>query len=118
MNFVIRIIISTLAVLVTTYVLHEGVSVDSFFTAVVVAVVLGILNVSLKPLLIVFAFPAVVITFGLFLIVINTLMILLASHLIGGFHVKNFWWALLFSVVNWAVTSILNAIKKRDEQTN
>lgn len=116
MNFVIQLIISTLAVLVTSYVL-PGVYIDNFLTAIVVAIVLGALNTFLKPLLILFALPAVVFTFGLFLIIINTLIILLADRLINGFEVQGFWWAVLFSIVMWLVTSILNAIKTRDDQS-
>ncbi|MBI4931785.1 MAG: phage holin family protein [Bacteroidetes bacterium] len=115
MNFLIRLIISTLAVLVTAYIL-PGVYVDSFVTAVIVAFVLGCLNVLVKPLLILFSLPAVIFTFGLFLIVINTLIILLADKLVDGFRVNGFWQALLFSIVMWIVTSIFNAIKKRDER--
>ena len=117
MNFLIRLIISTLAVLVTSYIL-PGVYVDSFLTAVTVAIVLGCLNVLVKPLLILLSLPAVVFTFGLFLIVINTLIIMLADKLVDGFRVSGFWHAVLFGIVMWMVTSIFNAIKKRDEQTS
>ena len=115
MNFIIRLIISTLAVLITAYLL-PGVYVDSFMTAVLVAVVLGCLNTLVKPLLILFSLPVVVFSFGLFLIVINTLIILLTDKLVDGFRVDGFWHALLFSIVLSMVTSILNAVKKRDEQ--
>lgn len=115
MNFIIRLIISTLAVLVTAYIL-PGVYLESFMTGVIVAIVLGFLNSIVKPLLIFFALPAVIFTFGLFLIVINTLIILLADKLVDGFSVGGFWKALIFGIVLWMVTSILNAIKKRDEQ--
>lgn len=115
MNFAIRLLISTLAVLVTAYLL-PGVDVEDFFTGLIVAIVLGCLNIFLKPLLILFALPAVIFSFGLFLIVINTFLILLADRLIDGFEVHGFWWALLFSVVLWFVTSIFNAIQSRDEE--
>ena len=115
MNFIIRLIISTLAVLITAYLL-PGVYVDSFITSVFVAVVLGCLNTLVKPLLILFSLPLVVFSFGLFLIVINTLIILLTDKLVDGFRVDGFWHALLFSIVMSMVTSILNAIKRRDEQ--
>lgn len=117
MNFLIRLIISTLAVLVTAYLL-PGVYVENFMTAVIVAIVLGLLNVLVKPLLILFSLPVVLFTLGLFLIVINTLIILLADKFIDGFKVNGFWWALLFSVLLSIVTSIFNAIQKSDEQTN
>jgi len=116
MNFAISLIISTLAVLITSYVL-PGVYVDNFWTALIVAIVFGALNTFLKPLLILFALPAVVFTFGLFLIIINTIIILLTDKLIDGFEVRGFGWALLFSIVMWLVTSILMGIKKRDDQS-
>ncbi|TAL63450.1 MAG: phage holin family protein [Bacteroidetes bacterium] len=115
MNLVIQLIISTLAVLVTSYLL-PGVYVENFMTAILVAVALGCLNTFLKPILILFALPAVILTFGLFLVVINTLIILLADKLIEGFEVRGFGWALLFSIVMWIVTGIFNAIKTRDEE--
>lgn len=115
MNLLVQLIITTLAVLVTSYLL-PGVQVEDPYTAVVVALVLSLLNVFLKPLLILLALPAVVFSFGLFLIVINTFIILLADHLINGFEVQSFGWAFLFSVVMWLVTSIFNSVKERDEQ--
>lgn len=115
MNLVIQLIITTLAVLVTSYLL-PGVHVEDPYTAVVVALVLSLLNVFLKPLLILFALPAVLFSFGLFLIVINAFIILLADHLINGFEVQSLGWAFLFSVVMWLVTSIFNSIKTKDEQ--
>jgi len=115
MNFLVRLIISTLAVLVTSYLL-PGIYIESFLTAVIVALVLGFLNSIVKPLLILFSLPAIIFSFGLFLIVINTLIILLADKLIEGFKVNGFGRALLFGIVLWLVTSILNTIKKRDEQ--
>src|ERR1035437_4434781 len=114
MNFIIRLIISTLSVLVTAYIL-PGIYVENFMTAVFVAIVLGCLNTLVQPLLILFSLPLVIFSFGLFLIVINTLIILLTDKLVDGFRVEGFWHALLFSIVMSIVTSILNAIKRRDE---
>lgn len=115
MNFFIRLFISTLAVLITSY-LVPGVKVDSFVSALIVAAVLGILNVAVKPLLILFSLPAIIFSFGLFLIVINVLIILLTDKLVDGFEVHGFWWALLFSIVMWMVNGILNSIRQKDEQ--
>jgi putative membrane protein len=100
--------------LITSY-FSTGVYLDNFLTAIIVAVVLGCLNTIVKPLLILLSLPMVVFTFGLFLIVINTLLILLTDSLIDGFAVQGFWHALFFSVVLSIVTSILNSIKARDE---
>ena len=114
MRLLVQWLISTLAVLVSAYLL-PGVYVESFMTAVIVALVLGCLNAFVKPLMILLALPAVIFSFGLFLFVINTFMIIITDHLVDGFHVRSFGWALLFSMVLWLVTSVFNAIQRRDE---
>lgn len=106
MNFIIRLLISTVAVIVSAYLL-PGVSVDSFLTAILVAIILSLLNVIVKPILIVLTIPFTIVTLGLFLLVINAVIILLASSLITGFAVDNFWYALLFSIVLSLVNSLL-----------
>ncbi len=93
-----RWVLNAIAVLITAYVL-PGVTVSSFFVALVVAVVLGFLNAIVKPVLIFLTLPVTVLTLGLFLFIINALMILLSSAIVPGFTVRGFWWALLFSVV-------------------
>ena len=117
MKFIIQLIISTLAVLISSYLL-PGVSIEnnSFLTALVVAAVLAFLNTVVKPIMILFTIPVTIFTFGLFLLVINAFMILLAAKLVDGFHVDGFWWALLFSLILSLVTSILESVKKRDEE--
>jgi putative membrane protein len=115
MNFILRILISTLAVLITSYFLH-GVNVDNIETAVIVAIVLAFLNSSLKPLMVILSLPITVYTLGLFLLVINTLIILLVAKIVKGFHVDGFWSAMWFSIVLSLVTSILDGIRKRDER--
>ncbi len=112
MNLLLNLAINTLAVWVGTYVL-KGVSVDGVTTAVVVAVVLGVINTFLKPVLVFLTFPLTVVTFGLFLLVINALMIMLTDKLVRGFEVENFWWALLFSLVVSVVNAFLNALTWR-----
>ena len=116
MKFIIQLIISTLAVLISAYLLPGVEIVDnSFFTALIVAAVLSFLNGVVKPIMIVLTIPITVVTLGFFLLVINALMILLASKLVDGFIVHGFWWALLFSFILSFVTSILEGVKKRDE---
>ena len=118
MKFLIQLIISTLAVLISSYLL-PGVSIDgnSFVTALVVAAVLAFLNAVVKPIMIVLTIPVTIVSFGLFLLVINALIIILASKIVEGFHVKGFWWALLFSLILSIVTSILEAVKRKDEHS-
>jgi putative membrane protein len=116
MKFLIQLVISTLAVLISSYLL-PGVSIDgnNFLTALVVAAVLSFLNAVVKPIMIILTIPVTIFSFGLFLLVINALMILLAAKIVDGFHVRGFWWALLFSLILSLVTSILESIKRRDE---
>lgn len=116
MKFLIQLVISTLAVLIASYIL-PGVNIkdNSFLTALIVAAVLAFLNAVIKPIMIILTIPITVITLGLFLLVINALMILLAAKIVDGFHVDGFWWALLFSLILSLVTSILEGIKQKDE---
>ncbi len=116
MDFLIRLIISTLAVLISSYLL-PGVSIDgnSFFTALIVATVLAFLNAVVKPVMIILTIPITIFTLGFFLLIINACMILVAAKLVPGFHVNGFWWALLFSLILSLVTSILEGIKKSDD---
>ena len=97
-------ILSALAIIVTAY-LVPGVRVDSFTTALIVAIVLGIVNAVLKPLLVILTLPITLISLGLFMFVINAVMVLVVDRLVPGFGVNSFITALLFSlvlsVVNW-----------------
>lgn len=101
-----NLLINTISIFVVSYVL-PGIQIDSFLTAVIVAVVMAVLNVTLKPLLILVTIPITIITFGLFLLVINVLILYAAGALIDGFHIAGFWWALLFSILVSFVNGIL-----------
>jgi len=107
MNFIVRIIVTAAVAFGLSYILHSGIQIDSFWTALLVALVLAILNAIIKPILIILTFPITLITLGLFLFVINALMILLTSHLVQGFKVNGFWWALLFSLLLSIISSLL-----------
>ena len=109
MAIILHLFINTLAVLTGAYLL-KGVTVDGVTTAVVVAIVLGMLNTFLKPVLVILTLPITVLSLGLFLFIINALMILLTSKLVEGFRVENFWWALAYSLVVSIVGSFLNAL--------
>jgi len=106
MNFILKIVLSAVAVLVIANFL-PGVSVVNFTNAVIVAVVLALLKVTIKPLLIILTLPVTILTLGLFLLFINALIILLADNLIDGFQVTGFWVALLFSLILSLFESIL-----------
>ncbi|MBC7570032.1 MAG: phage holin family protein [Spirosoma sp.] len=110
MGLIIRILISAVAVYVATYFI-PGVSVSGGpLTYIIVAVVLGLLNAFIKPILTILTIPITVITLGLFLLVINVLMVYLAAYLVSGFAVSGFIAALLFSIVVSIVTALIDAI--------
>lgn len=109
MNFILKIVLTAVAVLVIAHFL-PGVSVVNFTSSVIVAVVLALLRVTIKPLLIILTLPVTIVTLGLFLLVINALIILLADNLIDGFNVSGFWVALIFSLILSVFESILYSL--------
>lgn len=123
MNAILRLLISTIAVLVADLLLR-GVSlgdmgsVDGVLTAVLTAAVLALLNGLLKPLLVLFTLPITFLTMGLFLLVINAGLVLLAARLVPGFTIDPpvFWWALGFSLVLSVVQGFLNALDRPKER--
>lgn len=117
MNFIIKLLISTAAVMLTALLL-PGVTIqnNSFFTALLVAIVLAFLNAVLKPIMIILSLPATIFTMGLFLLVINAAIILLADKLVDGFHVNGFWSALFFSIILTVVNGILEGLSGNKKQ--
>ncbi|GAB4232537.1 MAG: phage holin family protein [Ekhidna sp.] len=115
MNFIVKLLLMSVGVVVTSYLL-PGVVVDGFMTAIIIAVILSLLNVTVKPLLILFTIPLTVVTLGLFLLVINAVIVLMADSLISGFVVHNFWWALLFSLVLSLINSLLTDLSKDNQK--
>lgn len=111
MEFILWLIMSTIAVFVTSEIL-SGVHVNNWTTALVVAVVLGVLNAFIKPILLILTLPINILTLGLFTFVIMAAMVLLATAIIPGFTVDGFWWALAFAVimmlVNWFLEGLRN----------
>lgn len=114
MNLIIRLLLNAIAVFALAHVLN-GVQVDGYVSAIIVAVVLSILNLLVKPLLVILTLPITIVTLGLFLIVINALLILLADKLINGFSVDNIWWAILFSILLSILQSLLHSFIKIDK---
>jgi putative membrane protein len=109
MNYILKILLTAVAVLVIAYFL-PGVDVDDYGTAIWVAFVVGILFSILKPILIILTLPVTILTLGLFLFVINAALILLANHWIDGFSVSGFWTALLFSILLSFFESVLQKL--------
>lgn len=107
MGILINWLLAALAIMATAYLL-PGVSLSGFVPALVTALVLGLVNAIIKPVLLLLTLPINILTLGLFTLVINALLIMLVSKLVSGFQVQGFWWALVFSVVltvvNWGLS--------------
>jgi len=110
MTFLIHWLVRALAIVITAYLL-PGVRLSGFFAALVTALVLGLINSFIKPLILLLTLPLNILTLGLFTFVINALLIMLTSALVPGFVVSGFGWALLFSlvlsVINYALGMIV-----------
>jgi putative membrane protein len=117
MNFVVRMLLTAVVAFALSAVL-PGIHFQSFWTAVVLALVLAVLNFLLKPILIILTLPITILTFGLFLFVINAIIVLVAGEFVNGFRVDGFGWALLFSLLLSLLTSILYKDTRRgDDRT-
>ena len=110
MGLIIRILISAVAVYVASMFVPGVTVTGGIGTYLIVAIVLGLLNAFIKPILTVLTIPITILTLGLFLLVINVLMVYLAASLVSGFAVSGFFAALLFSIVVSIVTALIDAI--------
>ncbi|RSK39824.1 phage holin family protein [Mangrovimonas spongiae] len=115
MKLILKLLLNALAVVLLSKLL-SGVSVDSYLTATIVALVLAILNLFVKPILVLLTLPVTVVTFGIFLLFINAFIILIADKLIEGFSVSSVWIAILFSILLSILQSILHSLLKDDEK--
>ena len=113
MNFILRLLLTALAVVVIAKLL-PGVSVDSYWTAIIVAIVLAILNLIVKPILVLFTLPVTILTLGLFLLVINAIIIFIADGFVSGFDVDGWLIAIIFSLLLSIIQSILFSVLKSD----
>jgi len=114
MKLILKLLVSSLAVFFAAYVL-DGVHLNGFPSAVILAIVLGILNAFLRPVFIVLTIPFTILSFGLFLLVINALMILIADRLMPGFAVDGFFTAMLFSIIVTLATWLLEALAGKEK---
>ncbi len=99
MKLIIKIIITSLLVMILASFMKKSIVVDEFTSAIYVAIVLGLLNIFVKPVFVVFTLPVTFFTLGLFLLVINAVMVMICDKLVDGFHVYSFWSALWFSIL-------------------
>jgi putative membrane protein len=104
-----RWILNAAALLLVAY-LYPGVSVENFFAAAVAALVLGLINAVVRPILVILTFPVTLLTLGLFLFVINALLFWLAAELVSGFTVTGFMGALIGSILYSVITLVTSWI--------
>ncbi len=114
-NFLLKLLVSSIAVYLTAWIL-PGVHLDSFWVSLLVALVLGLVNAFLKPLLVILTIPVTIFTFGLFLIVINAALVMFVNHIVPGFTVDGFWWAVAFSLIVSLVSSLLEIPVRNQHQ--
>ena len=116
MNLLIKLLITAVAAYALTFIL-PGVNFNGGFTSAIgFAIVLGLLNIFVKPIFKVLGFPLTILTLGLFSLVINAVTILIADYFIDGLVINGFWWALLFSILLSFLTSILEGIFTSDKK--
>lgn len=113
MKFLLKLLLTAVAVIFLSNIL-PGILVDNYTTAVIVAFTIALLNMFVRPLLVFFTLPATILTFGLFLFVINAVIVLFAGKLVAGFVVSGFFTALLFSLLLSLFRSMLFALIKEE----
>jgi putative membrane protein len=109
----IKWIILTASIIFVSYIL-DGIQIDSFLTALIAAALLGILNTVVRPLLILLTLPVNLMTFGIFIFVINAMLLMLVSHVISGFQVNGFWTAVSGSILITLSSALLNRLIKEN----
>lgn len=115
MKFLTNLLITAIVTYVLSKVLEPHIVIDSFGTALIFALVLAFLNAIVKPLLIIFTLPVTILTFGLFLLVINVLIILLADNFVSGITIRGFWWAVIFGFLLSVISSLLQGPRKESK---
>lgn len=112
MNLLVRWFLNALALILVAY-LVPGITVSSFYAALMAALVLGIVNALIRPVLIILTLPVTIMTLGLFALVINAFLFLFVSTIVKGFTVEGFGPAFIGALVLWAISWITNGLTKR-----
>lgn len=113
MNFIIRLLISALVAFGLSKILEPHVQIDSYITALVFVMALGLLNAIVKPILVILTLPITILTLGIFLIILNVLMVVLAGKWVNGIYIDGFWWALVFGLLLSVISSALSGLGKK-----
>ncbi len=113
MNIIIRLLVTAVVAFLLTKIL-SGVHIDGFGSAIIFALVLGLLNLIVTPILKILGLPLTILTLGLFSLIINALVVLLAAKFVNGMVIDGFLWAFIFSIALSLITSLLNGVLSRD----
>lgn len=113
MKFIIRLLITAAVAYGLSLILTPHIRIDSYITAIIFSLVLAFLNAIVKPILIILTLPITILTLGIFLLVINVLMIMLAGKLVSGIHIAGFLWAFIFGILLSLISSSLNNLEKK-----
>lgn len=111
MRLIIKLLLTAFAVIILAKIL-PGVSVEGYGSAIIVAIVIALLRLLVKPILVLLTLPITIVTFGFFLLIVNAIIILMADYFIGSFEVASIWWALIFSLLLSLFQSILFSLLK------
>jgi len=117
MNPIVRLLLSGVAVMLTAYLL-PGAHVQDYWAALLVAVLISVSNVIVKPILILFTIPITILTLGLFLLAINAIIILMVDYFVDGFYVDGFWWALAFSLILSVFNSLFSDLTRPNKPSH
>jgi putative membrane protein len=109
MTLILVWILNAVALLIVAYLL-PGIAVASFGSALIAALVLGLLNMLVKPVLVLLTLPITIVTLGLFLIILNALLFWFAGSILKGFQVNGFWWAVIGAVLYSIISGLLSML--------
>ena len=113
MNFIVRLLVSALVAFGLSKILEPHVHIDTYVTALVFVMALGLLNAIVKPILVILTLPITILTLGIFLIILNVLMVMLAGKWVNGIHIDGFWWALVFGLLLSFISSAISRMGKK-----
>lgn len=113
MRFIIRLLITAAVAYGLSMILDPHIRIDSYSTALIFVLILGILNAIIKPILIILTLPITILTLGIFLLVINVLMVLLAGKFLSGIHIDGFFWAFIFGILLSVLSSAISGLRKK-----
>lgn len=111
-DFLLRMLITAVVAYVLSFVLEPHVHIESFVTALVFVMALALINAIVKPILILLTLPITILTLGIFLLIINVLMIMLAGAWVNGIRIDGFWWALIFGFLLSFISGLLTGKRR------